>query len=231
MVKNQVKQKKKRPHLIFTFGLHSGEAVKIENVRVVIGRDPQTDIVLDSPYVSRKHAEIFYEAGYWFILDLESKNGVFRNMTRIPAGEKALLSDRDQIQIGSVSAFEFRDPQETIHQSELRWLVPGLWLDEDNVEVYINGQRLEPPLSPQQFLLLAALVHEDGNIMTHAEIAETLWPEAAGGIEKAAMDNAISRLKSRLSELDETHDYIETVRGVGRRFVQREIGQSAQAHS
>ena len=217
--------KKNKPEIIFTFGLRSGESENIDEDRVVIGRDHVVDIVLDSPYVSRKHAEIRYEGGYWFIIDLDSKNGVFRNMHRISSGEKKLLSDHDQIQIGSVSAFEFRDPQETIHQSERRWLSRGLWLDLENVDVYINGQRLEPPLSPQQFTLLAALVHRDGNIMTHAEVAETLWPEAAGGIEKAAIDNAISRLRSRLSELDETHDYIETVRGVGRRFVQRDNDQ------
>jgi len=218
--------KKNQPKIIFTFGLRSGETVKIDEERIVIGRDPQVDIVLDSAYVSRKHAEIRFEDGYWFIIDLDSKNGVFRNMNSIPPGEKRLLSDRDQIQIGSVSAFEFRDPQETLHQSELRWLAPGLRLDEDNVDVYINGQRLEPPLSPQQFTLLAALVHRDGNIMTYAEVAETLWPEAAGGIAQAAIDNAISRLRNRLSEVDETHDYIETVRGVGRRFAQRETDGS-----
>ena len=223
----QERGKKNQPKIIFTFGLRSGEAININEEPVVIGRDPQVDIVLDSPYVSRKHAEIRYEDGYWFIIDLDSKNGVLRNMNRIPPGEKKLLSDRDQIQIGSVSAFEFRDPKETIHQSELRWLAPGLWLDQNNVDVYINGQRLDPPLSPQQFTLLSALVYREGNIMTHAEVAETLWPEAAGGIEQAAIDNAISRLRNRLSEVDETHDYIETVRGVGRRFVQRETGQSA----
>jgi DNA-binding response OmpR family regulator len=41
-------------------------------------------------------------------------------------------------------------------------------------------------------------------------------------VESAAMDNAISRLRSRLAELDPDHEYLETVRGVGRRFVQRE---------
>lgn len=225
MIKNQINWKKKGPEIIFTFGLRSGEAVKINDARVVIGRDPEADIVLDSPYVSRKHAEIQFKGGYWFITDLNSKNGVFRNMNRIQPGSQILLNDRDQIQIGSVCAFEFRDPEATIHQSDLRWMMPGLWLDEDSYDVYISGARLEPPLSPQQFSLLAALVHEDGNVMTHAEIAEVLWPEAAGGTEKAAVDNAISRLRSRLSELDETHDYIETVRGVGRRFVQRETGQ------
>jgi len=231
MIENQNHWKKKRPQIVFTFGLCKDERVEIKDEHVVIGRDPLAGIVLDSPYVSRKHAEILFEGGYWFITDLNSKNGVFRNMNRIPSGEKTLLSDGDQIQIGSVSAFEFHDPEETIHQSELRWMTPGLWLDEDNVDVYVCGQRLDPPLSPQQFSLLAALVHENGNVMTHDEIAEVLWPEAAGGTEKAAVDNAISRLRARLSELDEAHDYIDTVRGVGRRFVQRKTGQNGSQNS
>jgi DNA-binding response OmpR family regulator len=41
-------------------------------------------------------------------------------------------------------------------------------------------------------------------------------------VESAAIDNAISRLRDRLAEVDETHDYVVTVRGVGRRFIQRE---------
>jgi DNA-binding response OmpR family regulator len=72
--------------------------------------------------------------------------------------------------------------------------------------------------------LLAALVRKDGDVMTNEAIADVLWPEAAGGVESAAIDNVISRLRGRLAEVDERHDYIETVRGVGRRFVQRQVG-------
>ncbi|MEA3326512.1 MAG: winged helix-turn-helix domain-containing protein, partial [Chloroflexota bacterium] len=155
--------------------------------------------------------------------DLQSKNGVYQNLTRIQPGKRMILNDQDQIQIGSVSTFEFHDPEATIHQAEKRMLVLGLWLDEPNREVYVFNRRLTPILSNQQFTLLSALVAKTGDVMTNDEIAAVLWPEAAGGVESAAIDNAICRLRDRLKELDETHEYIETARGVGRRFVQRKL--------
>lgn len=211
--------------LLFTFGLREGEWIQIVGKTAVIGRDPTADVQLDSPYVSRKHAEVVNEGGYWFITDLYSKNGVFKNMDRIQPGKRIPLNDRDQIQIGSASAFDFHDSEATVHESELRLMSPGLWLDEPTRDVYVYGKCLEPPLSPQQFTLLAGLVVKKGDIVTYDEIAQLLWPEAAGGIENAAIDNAISRLRDRLAELDEAHDYIETVRGIGRRFVQRKLGE------
>ena len=91
-----------------------------------------------------------------------------------------------------------------------------------NRDVFIEEKRLEPPLSTQQYTLLAALMHQQGDVMTNEVIADVLWPEAAGGVENAAIDNAISRLRSRLAELDPGHEYLETVRGMGKRFVQRD---------
>lgn len=213
------------PTLHFTSGLWEGERVELSRGKTcVIGRDPSADIQLDSPFVSRQHAEISFQGGYWFIQDLFSKNGVYKNATRIQPGEQIHLFHQDRVRIGTVSAFEFHDPEATVHESELRIASAGLWLDELNQDVFIRGCRLTPPLSPQQFTLLAALVRKDGDVMTNEAIADVLWPEAAGGVESAAIDNVISRLRGRLAEVDERHDYIETVRGVGRRFVQRQVG-------
>lgn len=208
-------------NLVFTFGLRKGERIPLRKKTIIIGRDLSADIQLDSPYVSRQHAEITTDGGYWYVTDLHSKNGVYQNLICIPARQRMLLNNQDQIQIGSVSTFEFHDPEATIHQAEKRMLVLGLWLDEPNREVYIFNKRLTPILSQQQFTLLSALVTKAGDVMTNEEIATNLWPEAAGGVESAAIDNVISRLRDRLKELDETHDYIETMRGVGRRFIQR----------
>jgi len=214
-----------KPSLLFTSGLWEGERVQIQGDSFIIGRDPTTDIQLDSPFVSRQHAEILQEGGYWFLIDLFSKNGVIKNMARIQPGKRISLFDRDRIQIGSVSAFEFHDPEATVHESQIRMMSPGLWLDEPNRDVHIFNQRLNPPLTRQQFSLLAVLFHKQGDVVTNETLAEVLWPEAAGGVESAAIDNAISRLRARLAELDETHDYLETVRGVGRWFMQRKPGE------
>jgi len=221
MMDDQNIRARKNPTLHFTAGLREGERVAFTETICIIGRDPTADIQLESPFVSRQHAEISFEGGYWFIKDLHSKNGVYKNTTRIRSGERVPLFDRDKVQIGNLSTFEFHDPEATVHESEMPMTSSGLWLDEPNQDVYCCGQRLEPPLSPQGFALLAALVHKGGDVMTNEAIAEVLWPRAAGGVERAAIDNAISRLRSRLAELDGEHDYIETVRGVGRRYVAR----------
>ena len=210
-----------KPYLHFTSGLRAGEKVWIVADSWIIGRDDSADLQLDSRVVSRRHAELLKQGGYWFVRDLGSKNGVIRNRVRIQPGELVPLYDGDEVQIGNASVFEFHDPESTVHEANLRLRKPGLWLDDLNREVHIQDRRVDPPLSPQQYALLALLVSRRGGVVTNLMIADVLWPEAAGGVEDAAIDNAISRLRARLAEVDGGHEYIETVRGVGRRFVQR----------
>ena len=218
--KRQIKAFQK-PYLLFTSGLRVGEKVQIGSESWLIGRDSSADVQLDSRVVSRLHAEILKKGGYWFIRDLDSKNGVIRNRVRIQPGELMPLYDRDEVQIGNASVFEFHDPESTVHEANLKLRKPGLWLDDLNRDVHIQDRKIDPPLSPQQYALLALLVSRQGDVVTNVMIADVLWPEAAGGVEDAAIDNAISRLRARLAEVDGGHAYIETVRGVGRRFVQR----------
>ena len=209
------------PNIEVIHGLRDGERFVIRDQHLVIGRDESADIQLESPYVSRNHAEIIKEGGYWFLIDQYSKNGVFKNLSRIQPGKKVRIREGDHIRIGSVSVFTFHDPEATIHESEFHIKSLGLWLDLANHQVYIYNQRLEPPLSQQQFKLLHALIENEGGVLTNEKIAGVLWPQAAGGVAVAAIDNAISRLRSRLAEIDPEHDYIRTVRGVGKRFIQR----------
>lgn len=217
-----MQSERENPKLSFVSGIREGEQLQIQGKACIIGRDPSADIPLDSPFVSRHHAEIRSEGVYWTIMDLFSKNGVFRNKARIEPGDAVPLHNNDEIQIGSVCVFKFLDPEDTLLESDLRMRTPGVWLDELNREVYVHHERLDPPLSQQQFDLLAALFHHQHEVVTNEMIADALWPGAAGGVENAAIDNAFSRLRSRLAELDPDHEYLETVRGVGRRFVQRE---------
>ena len=219
-------QEKETPKLLFLSGIRAGEQVQLQGMSCIIGRDPSADVPLDSPFVSRHHAEIRCEGVYWTIADLFSKNGVFRNKARIEPGIAVTLHDLDEIQIGSVSVFKFLDPEDTLLESDIQMHSPGIWLDEPNREVYVHNERLDPPLSQQQYDLLRTLFHHQHEVVTNEMIAEALWPGAAGGVESAAIDNAISRLRSRLAELDPDHEYLETVRGVGRRFLQREDGLS-----
>ena len=48
-----------------------------------VGRDPGNDIILRDPKVSRHHAEVVFERGFFVMHDLASANGTFVNGKRI----------------------------------------------------------------------------------------------------------------------------------------------------
>jgi len=48
-----------------------------------IGRDPGNDIILRDPKVSRHHAEIVFERGFFVLHDLASANGTYVNTRRV----------------------------------------------------------------------------------------------------------------------------------------------------
>ncbi len=72
---------------------------RMDQESIVIGRDRSNFIVLPSKSVSRNHAEIRFENGSFFIVDLDSGNGTYVNSQRLQAHEKMLLRNSDKIQI------------------------------------------------------------------------------------------------------------------------------------
>ncbi len=70
----------------------------IERGRLVIGRSRECDIRLADPNVSRKHAEVRQEGSNFYVVDLESTNGVEVNGRR---ARRARLGDGDMILLGS----------------------------------------------------------------------------------------------------------------------------------
>ncbi|HEY9000833.1 MAG TPA: FHA domain-containing protein [Mucilaginibacter sp.] len=71
---------------------------------IKIGRADDNDIVLpdkapDDRTVSRKHAEIYFEGGRYWVKDLGSTNGTFLNDTRLESNQPKLLEDKDIVLI------------------------------------------------------------------------------------------------------------------------------------
>ncbi len=66
--------------------------------RLTLGRAPENDIVLDSPTVSRHHAELVRQHQGWVLRDLHSANGTFVNGERIT--ERPINTD-EPISLGS----------------------------------------------------------------------------------------------------------------------------------
>jgi len=77
--------------------------------RIVIGREPGTDLELQVPAVSRKHAEIGWANGAYHVRDLGSRNGVIVNGRRV---QGAALDDCDELRIGdAIFKFVERDAE------------------------------------------------------------------------------------------------------------------------
>jgi len=65
-----------------------------------LGRDPESDIEIKDPKVSRFHARLEKSEPGWVIVDLDSKNGTLVNGKRI---KEKLLKPGDIIQIGNTN--------------------------------------------------------------------------------------------------------------------------------
>ncbi|HSP33605.1 MAG TPA: FHA domain-containing protein [Thermoanaerobaculia bacterium] len=70
---------------IFFVGLDGTEkSYRLQTHRpFTVGRDPGNDIVLRDPKVSRHHAEIVFERGFFVLHDLASANGTYVNGKRV----------------------------------------------------------------------------------------------------------------------------------------------------
>jgi len=63
-----------------------------------VGRDPGNDIILRDPKVSRHHAEIIFERGFFVVHDLSSANGTYINGKRVKV---APLTHTSKVRMGN----------------------------------------------------------------------------------------------------------------------------------
>lgn len=76
----------------------AGDVLKVEKDQFVIGRSRNCDLVIPSSKVSRQHCSVLRENGEYFIEDLGTPNGVWRDgvkitKERIKDGDEFMISD------------------------------------------------------------------------------------------------------------------------------------------
>src|SRR4051794_3890126 len=76
----------------------NGSPHPVDKERIVIGRSKDSDVRLEDPNASRRHAEVRHEDGAYWLVDLDSTNGVAVNGRRT---KRARLDEGDTITIGS----------------------------------------------------------------------------------------------------------------------------------
>ncbi|RPH89399.1 MAG: FHA domain-containing protein, partial [Desulfobacteraceae bacterium] len=148
---------KKEPVIQPTIEVVTGSAnEKIFNLgqeKLTVGRSNYNALVLDDEKVSRSHAEIHFEDGYYVVEDLNSTNGVQVNDQLI---HKMLLKSGDRITLGdSVLLFTQKEPEISlgdkvsfINKSDLL-----NWLDQETK--ILLAQNLVVRFFPKKAVVLA----------------------------------------------------------------------------
>jgi DNA-binding response OmpR family regulator len=183
--------------------------VPLRAERVVLGRAAECDIVVEGRLVSRQHA-VIARAGASFILeDLDSHNGTSVNGHHLTG--PLILRDGERIELGGVGRLTFVDGDATSTRPQAP--AAGVWLDLAAQDVWVDGQRLNPPLSPAQFNLLQALLERQDQVCTRNDIIAAVWPDAADGVSDEAIDALIKRVRARLAEAPGGQRYLTPLRG------------------
>ena len=209
--------------LVVSPGSADRREVPLDRDTLVIGRDADCDVVVDHPLASRRHARISRDDRRYRLEDLDSRNGTFLNGERLPPSREReppagrLLAHGDVVDVAGIFTLHFHDPEATRAGGERTAAPPceAVRLDDERREAWIAGRRLDPPLTPQQFRLLALLLERAGKVCTRDQIVTAVWPDSAGGVSDEAVDALVKRLRGRLKEAAPDRALVEFVRGHG----------------
>jgi pSer/pThr/pTyr-binding forkhead associated (FHA) protein len=86
-------------NLVAVGGSNDGALFPIPKEGLTLGRLPDNDVVIDDPWVSRRHAEIVPNHDSYFLRDLSSSNGTYLTDRLIDASDYG-LQDGDHIRLG-----------------------------------------------------------------------------------------------------------------------------------
>ena len=96
-------------------------------------------------------------------------------------------------------------------QQEHVYVIGGLELNEDSVEVTVDGEPVA--LTPLEFKILALLMRNPGRVFSAEEIYERVWNEKAIATETIMVH--IRNLRSKIEVNPKNPKYIKVVWGVG----------------
>jgi hypothetical protein len=170
--------------------LQPGATFKVHG-QARVGRDPSLEVCLPDRTVSRLHAALREQPQGWVVENLTAHNGVFVDGQRVPAHQRAVLSeDARELQIGGVML--------RVHVMLGTWPViepmqagaPALRLvrDGDGCSLFC-GERFVP-IKPSSALALYALARQPGQVVHSWDLTEAMGrnyhlPQAISGARRA----------------------------------------------
>lgn len=97
-----------------------------------------------------------------------------------------------------------------------RVVVGDLSLNAEQMRISKRGTPLE--LTPKEYDLLVYLMRNAGSVLPRQDLLDTVWGEAWFG-DTRTLDVHIRRLRRKIEDNPNEPHYIQTVRGVGYRFI------------
>jgi len=158
------------------------KVVPLKGKELIIGRTTENDIVLDEPYISRRHARLFLEGGFYFIEDLKSKLGVEVNGKKI---SKIQLNNGDEIILSSAHLIFVEGPDEEARQTGAKEAMAPV--DGDATVLH----------APEEMYKLVT-ISKDGEIMEHTITDEGLMIGRSQTAEVKLEDKLASRQHARI---------------------------------
>ena len=207
--------------LIVEKGIPGTRAIALDQQVCMLGASPASDVFIDNPYISRQHAQIIREGDRFLIRDLDSKNGTFVNGTRLK-GESHRLRGGDRVELAEGQVLlKFLRRGTTITLPSTPAAGVELFVEPRAREVWVQGKKLDPPLSRKEFDVLNLLFQRRGEACSKDEISATGWPEREpGDVGDQEIEQSIRRLRLRIEPDPSSPKFIITVRGFGYKLAQ-----------
>jgi serine phosphatase RsbU (regulator of sigma subunit) len=148
--------------LLVLRGPKTGASFTLDQGCALIGRVSEVPISLPAPAVSRRHAQISFREGTYFLEDLGSANGTFVNAQRLTAGQA--LRDGDQVTIGDwVLQFQAGTDAEETQPDVL-----------EKVQATISNEVLYLDRPEKKLQILLELAHHLGQALEVPVLLDTL---------------------------------------------------------
>ncbi|MEH2229561.1 MAG: FHA domain-containing protein [Nostoc sp.] len=171
----------------------------------LIGRSPDSDLILDSPDISRVHAKFFVKAGNYYFSDLGSRNGSIFNGKQAEKDRPYSLSDGDVIRIADyVLILEAVAPVYEQPETVFRIIDPSLFSrsrSPENVSAanVVNPvpevvSEVPPPISPEVETPPASEISEISEVVstqTDDVIPVVETPEAVSEVPHDVRDEIV----------------------------------------
>ena len=173
---------------------------KVCQGRVVVGRNPEVDLQLVHPMVSRRHAEIIFEEdGRFLISDLGSSNGTVINDELLQDASRH-VEGRVVVQIGpyilrlstnaDIEADTFMADQRAPHNR--------VSLDRSQRVLMVDGKIAVERLTGLEFKLLEVLTDANSKLVENQALGDAVWGH--GLWDTYMLHNLVRRVRRKLEE-------------------------------